>query len=140
WWHTLALAHYRAGDWKASVATMAKAMALRGGHGGAQDWWEWRFVLAMAHWQLGDKKQARQWYDQGLQSLEENERSMDGQQHKEIHSYRDEAAALLSIKDGMLALQLKKYAEAEPLRRESLAMGEQKLPDDWRTFNTQSML
>jgi hypothetical protein len=32
------------------------------------------------------------------------------------------------------------YAEAEPLLRECLAIREQRLPDSWLRFNTQSML
>jgi hypothetical protein len=37
-------------------------------------------------------------------------------------------------------LQQKKWAEAEPLLRECLAIREQKQPDAWTTFNTQSQL
>jgi eukaryotic-like serine/threonine-protein kinase len=37
-------------------------------------------------------------------------------------------------------LQLKVYADAEPLLRECLAIRQKMQPDDWRTFNTQSML
>jgi eukaryotic-like serine/threonine-protein kinase len=41
---------------------------------------------------------------------------------------------------GLGFLEQKKWAEAEPLLRECLAIREKKEPDDWRTFNTQSML
>jgi tetratricopeptide (TPR) repeat protein len=41
---------------------------------------------------------------------------------------------------GLSLLQLKAYAEAEPLLRECLAIREAKEPDDWRTFNARSML
>jgi tetratricopeptide (TPR) repeat protein len=41
---------------------------------------------------------------------------------------------------GLHLLQAKAFAEAEPLLRECLAIREAKEPDDWRTFNTQSML
>jgi tetratricopeptide (TPR) repeat protein len=41
---------------------------------------------------------------------------------------------------GLGLLEQKKWAEAEPLLRECLAIREKKEPDDWRTFNTQSML
>jgi tetratricopeptide (TPR) repeat protein len=41
---------------------------------------------------------------------------------------------------GLILLELKGFAEAEPLLRECLAIREAKEPDDWRTFNTQSML
>ena len=37
-------------------------------------------------------------------------------------------------------LEAKAFAEAEPLLRECLAIREKKEPDDWRTFNTHSML
>jgi tetratricopeptide (TPR) repeat protein len=41
---------------------------------------------------------------------------------------------------GVSLLRQKKWTEAEPLLRECLAIREQKEPDDWRTFNTQSLL
>ena len=37
-------------------------------------------------------------------------------------------------------LELKAWDEAEPLIREALTIREAKEPDDWRTFNTRSML
>jgi tetratricopeptide (TPR) repeat protein len=37
-------------------------------------------------------------------------------------------------------LQEGKFVEAEPLARECLAIREKKIPDDWRTFNAQSLL
>jgi serine/threonine protein kinase/tetratricopeptide (TPR) repeat protein len=41
---------------------------------------------------------------------------------------------------GLTLVQQKKPAEAEPLLRECLAIRAKTQPDDWRTFNTQSML
>ncbi len=41
---------------------------------------------------------------------------------------------------GLSLLGRKKWIEAEPLLRESLAIREQKEPNDWRTFNTKSLL
>jgi tetratricopeptide (TPR) repeat protein/tRNA A-37 threonylcarbamoyl transferase component Bud32 len=41
---------------------------------------------------------------------------------------------------GMPLLTLKAWDEAEPLIREALAIREAKAPDDWRTFDTRSML
>ena len=60
-WNTLGVAHYRAGDWKAAVAALEKSEELRNG-GDSFDW----FFLAMAHWQLGEKDEARKWYDQAV--------------------------------------------------------------------------
>jgi tetratricopeptide (TPR) repeat protein len=54
WWNTLGAAQYRTGDWKATVEALKKSMELR--HGG--DSFDW-FFLAMAHWQLGNKDEAR---------------------------------------------------------------------------------
>jgi serine/threonine protein kinase/tetratricopeptide (TPR) repeat protein len=41
---------------------------------------------------------------------------------------------------GLALLQLKAFAEAEPLLRECQAIRAQKAPEDWTTFNTKSML
>jgi tetratricopeptide (TPR) repeat protein len=41
---------------------------------------------------------------------------------------------------GMSLLMQQKYAEGEPLLRESLAIRERRIPDQWATFNGQSML
>ena len=57
----MGIAHYRAGDWQAAVAALEKASARRG-H--AADW----LFLAMAHWRLGDKDKARQWYNRATRS------------------------------------------------------------------------
>ncbi|HMO13844.1 MAG TPA: tetratricopeptide repeat protein [Pirellulaceae bacterium] len=43
-------------------------------------------------------------------------------------------------KFGLILMEMKGYAEAEPLLRECQAIREKAEPDDWRTFNTQSML
>jgi hypothetical protein len=50
-------------------------------------------------------------------------------------AYAGELAAL-----GSNRLQQKKWAEAEAILRESVAIGEKKEPDAWTTFNTRSML
>src|SRR5262249_55202551 len=41
---------------------------------------------------------------------------------------------------GLHLLKRHRYAEAEPLLRECLKFREQNEPDDWRTFNTKSLL
>jgi serine/threonine protein kinase/tetratricopeptide (TPR) repeat protein len=48
------------------------------------------------------------------------------------------AAQLANL--GLSLLQAKAFTEAERLMRECLAIRERKEPDDWRTFNTQSVL
>jgi eukaryotic-like serine/threonine-protein kinase len=46
----------------------------------------------------------------------------------------------LLAKFGLTLLEIKGYAEAEPLLRDALAIREKSQPDDWTTFNTQSLL
>jgi eukaryotic-like serine/threonine-protein kinase len=87
-WNTLGAAHYRAGDWKAAIEALTKSMKLRNG-GDANDW----FFQAMAHWQLGDKPQARSWYDKAVPWMEKNQLKDD-----ELIRFRAEAAALLGLK------------------------------------------
>ena len=58
--NTLGVAHYRAGDWKASVVAMEKSMEL--GNGG--DAFDWYFV-AMAHWRLGHNDRGPRMVRQG---------------------------------------------------------------------------
>jgi Flp pilus assembly protein TadD len=55
---TLALAEYRSSHHVEAIAAGERAMALRNG-GNASDW----FILAMAHWQKGDRDEARKWLE-----------------------------------------------------------------------------
>jgi tetratricopeptide (TPR) repeat protein len=48
------------------------------------------------------------------------------------------AAAL--AQNGLALLKLKAWSDAEPVLRECLTIREKKEPEDWRTFNTKSML
>ncbi len=50
-----------------------------------------------------------------------------------------EPAGMMAV-FGNTLLEMKGYTEAEPLLRECLAIREKKEPNDWRTFNTLSML
>jgi tetratricopeptide (TPR) repeat protein len=84
--NTLGVAHYRNGDDRAAVAELETAMGLRGG-GDSFDW----VFLAMAHWRLGHRDEARAWLDRAVQG-------MDG--HKpydaELRRFRAEAEAMLT--------------------------------------------
>jgi Flp pilus assembly protein TadD len=84
--NTLGVAHYRSGDDKAAVAELETAMTLRGG-GDSFDW----FFLAMAHWRLGDRDQARAWFDRAVQGMDRH-KPHDG----ELRRFRAEAEALLA--------------------------------------------
>src|SRR5262249_29670302 len=69
-WLVLGWAHYRVGDWKASVTALEKSMALaKAPKGGGPRQW---FFLAMAHWQAGAKGEARRWYDRAAQGMDQH--------------------------------------------------------------------
>jgi tetratricopeptide (TPR) repeat protein len=98
-WLTLGVARYRAGDWKGSVAALNKCPEL------SKDVLpcDWQFLggdsthgffLAMAHWQLGNKVEARDLFHRAVTWMDEN-RPKD----KDLIRFRAEAAALLGIDD-----------------------------------------
>ena len=89
YWNTLGVAHYRAGSWKEAVAILEKSMELRKG-GDGFDW----FFLAMAHWKLGEKDKAREWYDRAVQWMDKNQPT-----NEVLRRFRVEAAELLERKE-----------------------------------------
>jgi serine/threonine protein kinase/tetratricopeptide (TPR) repeat protein len=97
-WKTLGLAHYRVGNWKEAIAAQEKANELRQG-GGPAEW----FILAMAHWQLGSKDEARTWYDRSVGWMEKHpdgtpQRGVeDRPEAGSLRRFRSEAAALMGI-------------------------------------------
>jgi len=99
YWNTLGTASYRAGDWSGSVAALRRSMTLRGG-GGAHDF----FFLAMAHWQLGNKDEAADWYERAVAWMEANLPD-----DEELRRFRAEAEETLGI------------APALPVREDLLA-------------------
>jgi WD40 repeat protein/serine/threonine protein kinase/tetratricopeptide (TPR) repeat protein len=99
YWNTLGVARYRAGDWKGTVAALEKSMELRKG-GTSEDW----FFLAMAHWQLGRRDQARQWYDRAVVWMKKNKPAIEKlmafrAESEELQRFRAEAAGLMGIKE-----------------------------------------
>jgi tetratricopeptide (TPR) repeat protein len=88
-WLALGITHYGAGAWPEARAALEKTMQLRRG-GNSQDW----FWLAMIHWQLGHKDEARQWFDKAVRWMDKNNPN-----HNELRRLRAEAAALLQIDD-----------------------------------------
>jgi tetratricopeptide (TPR) repeat protein len=88
-WNALGIARYRRGDWKSAVTALEKSVEL--GKGGF--WFDW-FFLAMAHWQLGHKEEARKWYDQAIRWLEREKQELSRKkpQEAQYRRYRAEAA------------------------------------------------
>jgi tetratricopeptide (TPR) repeat protein len=89
-WRTLGTARYRTGNWKGAIADLEKAVGLRGSDNpnAATD----GFFLAMAHWQLGEKEKAREWFDKSVQRMDRTT-----PENSELKRFRAEAAALLGI-------------------------------------------
>jgi tetratricopeptide (TPR) repeat protein len=83
--NTLGVALYRNGDNKAAIQELQASMTQRGG-GDSYDW----FFLAMAHWRLGDRDDARMWFDRAVQWMDSHE------PNGEFRRFRAEAADLLA--------------------------------------------
>ena len=88
-WNTMGVAHYRAGNWMDAVAALETARELSQG-GDAVDW----LFLAMAHWMLGHKDEARKWYVQAVRSPQTSKLL-----ELELPRFRAEAASVLGIKE-----------------------------------------
>jgi hypothetical protein len=82
---TLALAEYGSGHWVESIAAGERSAALQNG-GDAYGW----FFLAMAHWQRGDKKEARRWFEKAVTWTKEKAPKND-----HLRGFWKEAAELL---------------------------------------------
>jgi eukaryotic-like serine/threonine-protein kinase len=87
--NTLGAAYYRTSDWNAAIASLEKSMELSKG-GDSFDW----FFLAMAHWQLGEKDKAREWYDRAAEWMDKNQPT-----NEELLRFRAEAAELLAVEN-----------------------------------------
>jgi Flp pilus assembly protein TadD len=93
-WQELGWDLYHTGAWKDSVEAFHKSMDLqqRPKGGGSGQW----FGLAVAHWQLGNKEEARRWYDKAVEWMEKNAPQDDG-----FRRYRAEAEQVLGVKKKM---------------------------------------
>ena len=87
YWGTLGIAYYRHGDWKDALAALEKCVELRKGDVNVDE-----FVLAMTHWRLGNKDEARKWYDKAVEWMAKNK-----PEDVQLRRYQTEAAELLEI-------------------------------------------
>jgi Flp pilus assembly protein TadD len=86
-WNTLGVARYRASDWAGAIEALEESERLA-----PDKLVAWNgFFLAMAHWQLGDKQKASQWYNKSVHWMEKH------QVRDEVIRFRAEAAALLDL-------------------------------------------
>jgi serine/threonine protein kinase len=81
----LGVARYRAGDYRAAIAGLRNWD--ESGHGGEPSLHA--FLLAMAHRQLGERDEARRWYEKAVESMKTRPND------DELLRFRSEAAALL---------------------------------------------
>jgi serine/threonine protein kinase/tetratricopeptide (TPR) repeat protein len=79
----LPAALYRAGKWDAAIDALGKLTPPNGA-----DSWPW-FILAMAHWQRGERETARRWYDRAVAWMKEND-----PRDEELRGFRAEAERL----------------------------------------------
>jgi tetratricopeptide (TPR) repeat protein len=85
--NTLGVAQYRAGNSAAAIEALEKATELRSSPHGADF-----FFLAMAHWRLAHKDQARTCYDKAVEWTEKNL-----PKDEELRRFRAEAAELMGL-------------------------------------------
>ncbi|MBM4090610.1 MAG: serine/threonine protein kinase [Planctomycetes bacterium] len=83
----LGIAQYRAGNWTAALESLSRTTRPRF-PGDASTC----FFAAMAHWQLGNKEDARQSYDKGVACMDEFK-----PKDQELQRFRTEAAQLLGV-------------------------------------------
>lgn len=91
-WRDLGHAKYRTGDWNGAIDALHKALELNK---------RWRFsetgfLLAMAHWQLGQRDQAEKWYKESVESMHENTPDWSTQL---LNRLRAEAEQLMGIEN-----------------------------------------
>jgi tetratricopeptide (TPR) repeat protein len=86
-WNTLGVGLYRTGDYAKAIDALERSRALKPGN----DFFSYdAFFLAMAHWQLGHKTAARQWYDRATAWMDKNQPDS-----PDLQAFRAEAEALL---------------------------------------------
>ena len=87
-WQVLGWGRYRTGAWKDSIAALEKSIELREDGGDSFQW----FFLAMAHWQSGNKEQARKWYDRAVEWADKNQPA-----NAQLRRFQGEATELLGL-------------------------------------------
>ena len=88
YWNTLGVAQYRAGDFQSALTALSRSIELRSGGDGAD-----HFFIAMAYEHLGDRKQARMWYDKAVQWMDKR-----SPRNEADIRYQAEAKEILGIK------------------------------------------
>jgi tetratricopeptide (TPR) repeat protein len=87
-WNTLGVAYYYAGQSQEAIRSFERSMERRSG-GDPHDW----LFLAMAHWRLGHREEARNWYDKAVEWMDASATATD-----ELQRFRAEATELLGVR------------------------------------------
>jgi tetratricopeptide (TPR) repeat protein len=109
--NTLGTALYRAGEWKGAIKVLKESDALRHGDNFSFN----AFFIAMAHWQRGEKEQARRWYALARVWMEKY-----APNNEELRRFRTEAAKLLTLPEQLSPDQ--ERAKADDLQFYSLVL------------------
>ena len=83
---TMVEAYYRAGRWNKAIEVLNEK--VNASRAGASDY----FCLAITHWRLGEREEARKWYERGIKEQK--------RLHYRVPHLRAEVEALLGIKQG----------------------------------------
>jgi tetratricopeptide (TPR) repeat protein len=89
YWNTLGAAYYRDGEWRSAKDALVRSLELRDG-GDSSDW----FLLAMVGLKLGDKEEAREWYDRAVAWFHRSRPN-----DPELYRFQVEAAELLGLEE-----------------------------------------
>jgi tetratricopeptide (TPR) repeat protein/tRNA A-37 threonylcarbamoyl transferase component Bud32 len=87
YWQTLGAAHYHSGNWQEALKSLDEANQRE-----PTEYCATWALLAMAHWQLGREKEARDWYSKLVARVKQT-----GRLNSEDHRYAREAAKLLGM-------------------------------------------
>ena len=89
YWNTLGVAQYRTGDWQAAIDAFRKSEELAPGEFLSFN----AFFLAMAHWWLGKKEKAAEWFSKAVDWMEKHAKD-----NEELVRFKAEAEELLGKK------------------------------------------
>jgi tetratricopeptide (TPR) repeat protein len=88
----LGAAYYRTGQWQEAITTLTKSTKLVKGENALN-----YLLLAMAHWQLGNKTEATNWYDKAIEWIEDNDINWSYARAQMIYDIYLEASELMDI-------------------------------------------
>jgi serine/threonine protein kinase/WD40 repeat protein len=88
-WNTLGVSQYRSGEWKTAAASLEKSNELLKGSELSFN----AYFLAMAHWQLGNKDEARKWNHRAVEWMKKHKPN-----DEELGRFKIEAEKLLELK------------------------------------------